>query len=72
MVYALIFLHLLNVSTDAVFPNGLTDCAEDDDISVFHNRLTDGYSKSKWVAERLVSRASQRGIPVIIYRLGTL
>lgn len=57
-------------STDAVFPNGLKDCGESDDILLYHDQLTDGYSQSKWVAEQLISRAGQRGIPVIIYRLG--
>ncbi|KAK3100605.1 hypothetical protein FSP39_022476 [Pinctada imbricata] len=60
------------ISTDAVFPNGLTDCTEDDDVTDFHHRLEDGYSKSKWVAEQLISRAGRRGIPVTIYRLGNM
>ncbi|XP_069130390.1 uncharacterized protein [Argopecten irradians] len=60
------------VSTDAVFPNGLKDCRENDDITPFCDQLTDGYSQSKWVAEQLISRADQRGIPVVIYRLGNM
>lgn len=30
----------------------------------------DGYSQSKWVAERLLRLAEQRGIPIAVYRLG--
>ena len=32
----------------------------------------DGYSQSKWVAERLVTIGGDRGIPVCIYRLGRI
>ena len=34
--------------------------------------LSDGYAQSKWVAEKLVMTARDRGIPVCIYRLGTI
>jgi thioester reductase-like protein len=34
------------------------------------NSLHGGYAQSKWVAERLVSKAAARGIPVSTYRLG--
>ena len=34
--------------------------------------LSDGYAQSKWVAEKLVMTARERGIPVCIYRLGTI
>lgn len=59
-------------STDGVFPHGLVNCKEEDDISVYSNRLLDGYSQSKWVAEQLMTRARDRGMPVTIYRLGML
>ncbi|AFY35840.1 amino acid adenylation domain-containing protein [Calothrix sp. PCC 7507] len=32
----------------------------------------DGYSQSKWVAEKLVMAARDRGLPVCIYRLGMI
>ena len=32
----------------------------------------DGYSQSKWVAEKLVQAAGDRGLPVYIYRLGRI
>jgi len=57
-------------STNAVFPSGLRDCGENDDMTQYATRLTDGYSQSKWVAEQLVVRAMNRGLPAAIYRLG--
>jgi nonribosomal peptide synthetase MxcG len=33
-------------------------------------RLRDGYTLSKWAAERLIEQAAERGLPVAIYRLG--
>ncbi|MGH8918844.1 MAG: thioester reductase domain-containing protein, partial [Actinomycetes bacterium] len=35
-----------------------------------HQAPPDGYSQSKWVAERLLGLAEQRGIPMAVYRLG--
>ncbi|RUS78344.1 hypothetical protein EGW08_013895 [Elysia chlorotica] len=60
------------VSTDAIFPHGLRDCQENADVTQFPASLEDGYSQSKWVAEQLVSRARDRGLPVTIYRLGNM
>jgi len=60
------------ISTNGIFPDGLTDCAEDTDIDGFANQLTSGYSQSKWVAEKLVRRASDRGLPVVIFRPGNM
>ena len=34
--------------------------------------LSDGYAQSKWVAEKLVMAARERGFPVCIYRLGMI
>ena len=64
-------VHVLHShSTDAVFPHGLRDCAEDADMREYPSQLTDGYSQSKWVAEQLVRRAMERGLPAAIYRPG--
>ena len=38
------------------------------DIPVYDPTLRGGYSKSKWVADRLVARAQARGLPASIYR----
>src|SRR5581483_7736038 len=35
-------------------------------------RLYTGYAETKWVAERLVTSARSRGLPVCIYRSGTV
>ncbi|KAK2165584.1 hypothetical protein LSH36_48g05032 [Paralvinella palmiformis] len=61
-----------HISTDAVFPHGMIDCMEDADMTQQVNKLEDGYSQSKWVAEQLVKRAMDRGLPAVIYRLGNL
>jgi len=34
--------------------------------------LSGGYAQSKWVAEKLVAKAQDRGLPVAIYRPGTI
>jgi amino acid adenylation domain-containing protein/thioester reductase-like protein len=34
--------------------------------------ITGGYAQSKWVAEQLVSRAAEAGLPTCIYRLGMI
>ncbi|XP_035825631.1 linear gramicidin synthase subunit D [Aplysia californica] len=60
------------ISTDGVFPHGLRHCKEDTDITQYADQLSDGYSQSKWVAEQLVSRARDRGLPATVYRLGNL
>lgn len=60
------------ISTDAVFPHGLSNCSEDADMNQYATQLDDGYSQSKWVAEQLVLRARTQGLPVVIYRLGNL
>lgn len=60
------------ISTDAVFPHGLSNCSEDADLTEYASQLYDGYSQSKWVAEQLVLRARTQGLPVVIYRLGNL
>lgn len=44
---------------------------EEDEIGPSEN-LQDGYSQSKWVAERLVQLAGRRGLPVSIYRPGAV
>jgi len=34
----------------------------------YHSSLKGGYSKSKWVADQMVARAGERGLPVTIFR----
>lgn len=58
------------ISTDAVIPTNLKDVPEDFDTSSVKDKLSDGYAQSKYVAEQLVKRSLDRGLPGIIYRLG--
>ncbi|XP_050415332.1 uncharacterized protein LOC126829469 isoform X1 [Patella vulgata] len=60
------------ISTDAVIASGVKGFKETDSIDEFHNQLSDGYSQSKWVAEKLVQLAGTRGLPVTIYRPGNM
>lgn len=61
---------VLAVSTLSVVPAG-GDPPVPEDAELPDARLPeDGYSQSKWVAERLYGLARSRGIPVSVYRLG--
>jgi len=55
-----------------VFPPNITNCNEDTDLTNAHKDLQYGYAQSKWVAEQLVLKARDRGLPAAIYRLGNL
>ncbi|PHM37898.1 non-ribosomal peptide synthetase [Xenorhabdus innexi] len=65
------------VSTVSIFgPAGIfssvDSLGEDDDISPYLTGLKydSGYSQSKWVAERMIWQARDRGIPLSVYRPG--
>ena len=62
------------VSTNGVLPPSKDGWSEDAmlDIDVVPEKLDNGYSQTKWVAEQLVQKAGRRGLPTRIYRLGTL
>jgi thioester reductase-like protein len=59
------------ISTLGVFPlvgrSGVEIVREDDDLT-HGGSLYNGYTQSKWVAERLVETARARGLPVCVYR----
>jgi amino acid adenylation domain-containing protein/thioester reductase-like protein len=63
------------VSTVSVFDPGSLPAGrvirEEDEVDPSAG-LQDGYSQSKWVAERLVQLAGRRGLPVSIYRPGAV
>lgn len=63
------------VSTLSVFPaisySGVKVVQESDNLAP-GQLLSSGYDQSKWVAEKLVSIARERGLPVCIYRLGRI
>ncbi|MCP3099470.1 myxochelin non-ribosomal peptide synthetase MxcG [Myxococcus sp. K15C18031901] len=58
------------VSTLAVAPQANVSPEVPEAFVPAHAGLRDGYQQSKWVAERLVQQASERGLPVAVYRLG--
>ncbi|MBM7114615.1 myxochelin non-ribosomal peptide synthetase MxcG [Archangium primigenium] len=58
------------VSTLAVAPQANLRPEVSEDFVPAHDGLRDGYQQSKWVAERLVEQAGERGLPVAVYRLG--
>jgi amino acid adenylation domain-containing protein/thioester reductase-like protein len=60
------------VSTDGVFPPATGLCEENADLDLLIGDLTDGYGRSKWVAEQLVRGAAERGLPVVVYRPGNI
>jgi thioester reductase-like protein len=62
-----------HISTLDVFQSshyrGMNTILEADELLSCEGFL-DGYAQSKWVAEKLVSAARDRGLPVSVYRLG--
>jgi amino acid adenylation domain-containing protein/thioester reductase-like protein len=62
------------VSTNGVLPPSQKGWPEDTQLSVDQvpEKLADGYGQTKWAAEELVREAASRGMPVKIYRAGTI
>lgn len=58
----------VSCSTNAVFPEGLQDCREDATMIAYADKLLSGYAQTKWVAEQLVMRSQDRGLPAAVYR----
>ncbi|KAI6358700.1 hypothetical protein MCOR25_007269 [Pyricularia grisea] len=63
-----------HVSTNGVLPPSSEGWPEDTilDVEEVAEKLLDGYGHTKWVAEQLVLEAGRRGLPVKIYRPGTI
>jgi amino acid adenylation domain-containing protein/thioester reductase-like protein len=61
-----------HVSTNGIFPPDMGRCEEDADLDALAEARDDGYGRSKWVAEKLVREAAERGLPVCVYRPGNL
>ncbi len=61
-----------HVSTNGIFPPGMGLCEEDVDLDDIADAREDGYGRSKWVGEKLVREAEERGLPVNVYRPGTV
>jgi thioester reductase-like protein len=60
------------ISTNDAVGNAEGPLVRECELSNPNEALDDGYSKSKWVAEKLVTIARHRGLPVCIYRPGTI
>ncbi|TAQ85771.1 hypothetical protein B7494_g5917 [Chlorociboria aeruginascens] len=62
------------VSTNGVLPASNNGWSEDTVIEVdtVLEKLLDGYSQTKWVAEQLVLEAGRRGLPIRVIRPGTI
>ena len=63
---------LHHVSTNGLFPSDGRLCREDADLDELADAREDGYGRSKWVAEKLVWQAAERGLPVRVYRPGNV
>ncbi|KAM3463606.1 hypothetical protein MY5147_009647 [Beauveria neobassiana] len=65
---------LHHVSTNGVLPPSVEGWPEDTMIGIdaVPTDLLDGYGQTKWVAEKLVYEAGRRGVPVKVYRPGTI
>jgi thioester reductase-like protein len=64
--------HLHHVSTNGIFPPGYGACREDEALDALAGAREDGYGQSKWVAERMVREAADRGLPTRVYRPGNI
>lgn len=61
------------ISTLGIFPEGNpAQFAESCEIDSYIGQLVTGYTQSKWVAEKLVWQAIERGIPAQVYRIGNI
>ncbi|MDP2178896.1 non-ribosomal peptide synthetase [Methylicorpusculum sp.] len=61
------------ISTLSVFENDSNvDSVMEDDFPENGSGLVGGYAQSKWVAEKMVRMAGDRGLPVSIYRPSTI
>lgn len=59
------------ISSLTVFPlsgNKSADVIKEDDICEDYTLLLNGYSQSKWVAERILEKVQEKNIPVTIFR----
>jgi len=62
------------ISTNGILPPSDKSYPEESmvDVDAVQDQLVDGYGQSKWVAEKLVHAARDRGMPVRVIRLGTI
>jgi amino acid adenylation domain-containing protein/thioester reductase-like protein len=60
------------ISTNGIFIGKNHICREDNHIDSYADQLIGGYERAKWVAEKIVWEAIDRGVPVTIYRPGNI
>lgn len=64
---------VLYVSTNGIFPTERGGTfSEDHRIDAFADHLTTGYAQAKWVAEKLVWEAVDKGLPACVVRPGNI
>lgn len=64
---------VVHVSTNGIVPEGAGLRVEENrDIDAFVDLLAGGYGQAKWVAEKLVWEAAERGLPVSVFRPGNI
>ena len=68
--YTSICIPVHYISTVSVLPSGSNQEMSIDKIPP--DGLVSGYAQSKWVAEKLITKAIQLGLPATIYRLGSV
>nr|CAB3237767.1 N-(5-amino-5-carboxypentanoyl)-L-cysteinyl-D-valine synthase-like [Phallusia mammillata] len=64
--------HVHYISTNAVYPSNKTNCKESPVPHDTALALPNGYSQSKWVAEGILLKGLEQGLPVTIYRIGNI
>jgi len=60
------------ISTNGIFIGKHENCREDSNIDIYADHLIGGYERAKWVAEKTVWMAIDRGLPACIYRPGNI
>ncbi len=61
------------ISTNSVLAHTEIGLHEEREVTLTDaERLADGYSQAKWVAEQLMSQAASLGLPVTVYRPGNI
>jgi len=60
------------ISTNGIFIGKNENCCENHHIDIYADHLIGGYEQAKWVAEKMVWMAIDRGLPVCIYRPGNI
>ena len=60
------------ISSNGIFPADGRAYTENANLDALADARQDGYGRSKWVSEKLVWEAADRGLPVVVYRPGNI